>query len=87
MKTVVGYLIVILLFAGLVLPLKSDKVEHFKYKFDYKMPTIEKNYLDSSTHTLDSLVEFSEKNLKYLEHEIKRFKARDTITNIRTPLF
>lgn len=87
MKTVFGYIVVILLFAGLVLPLQSDKTEKYEYKLEYKIPSIEKSYIDSSNNKLDSIVDFSERNLKYLEYEIKRMSKPDTITNIRTPLF
>lgn len=76
MKTLIVYIVVIILFAGIVLPLKSNKVQDFKYRLEYKIPDIEKNYIDSSHHALDSIIDFSERNLKYLESEIPKFKRK-----------
>jgi len=88
MKTIIGYIGAVLLFAGLVLPLHSNKVEKFKYKLDYKIPIIESDYIDSSHHVLDSLVNFSEKNLRYLEHTVPRVKKqKDTIHQFNIPTF
>ena len=87
MKTIIGYIFVVLLFAGLVMPLQSDKTEKFKYKLDYKIPAIKKHYMDSSHHVLDSLVNFSEKNLRYLENAIPKVKKQRDTLKLNIPLF
>ena len=74
MKSLIGYSCVILLFAGLVLPIGGDMTEKYKHEFNYDINEVKEPDTDSITKRLDSLVDFNERNIKYLNHTIKEMR-------------
>ena len=74
MKTLIGYICVVLIFAGLVLPLGSDMTFNYKHDFNYNVKEIKQVDIDSINKRLDSLINFSERNIKYLDHTIKQWQ-------------
>jgi hypothetical protein len=74
MKTLIGYICVVLIFAGLVLPLGSDMTFNYKHDFKYDVKDIKQVDVDSINKRLDSLINFSERNIKYLDHAIKQMR-------------